>query len=161
MNQLLKVMVLLVAAGSFAVFSVAQEPQTPATKHVLKGTYVNTGNYNASIAPATYIPIDTALTITCPGTGTCTIEADMWIDFHGNGGSGNAAAICLVVDGVQTAGCPFEALEVPPDGSRIIGSLSQPLSGVAPGNHTVQTFAYASGGAFVQFFTANYRVYTP
>ena len=129
-----------------------------ATNHVLKGTYINNGNYNAHIPAATYTPIDTQLTVVCPGTGTCTIEADMWVDF-GGATSFDAAAICLVVDGVQTFGCPVEALLVPQD--RLIISLSQPLSGLAPGNHTVQTFAYASSGAFIEFYAANYRVYKP
>jgi hypothetical protein len=91
----------------------------------------------------------------------CTIEADMWIDFGLGPNFANGTTICLVVNGVQTFGCAFETSETPYDGSHVHSSTSQPLSGLAPGNHTVQTFAYASSGAFIEFYTVNYRVYKP
>ena len=163
MNKLLKVMLLMaLAVASLNIFSGAQEVPQNATNHVLKGTYINNGNYNANVPAATYTPIDTKLTITCPGSGTCTIEADMWVDnYNSSKPSGNSTTICLYVDGVQTSGCAYETSETPPDGSHVHTSTSQPLSGLAPGSHTVQTFFYAVDGAFAEYYTVNYRVYKP
>ena len=162
MNKLAKVMlVLALAVGSFCVYSGAQEAPALATNHVLKGTYITNGNYNATVPAATYTPIDTQLIVSCPGTsGTCTIEADMWVDNFG-GGSGNINAICIYVDGVQTALCPYENMETPVDGTHVFSSASEPVSGLSPGNHTVQTYYYAANGAFVEYHTTNYRVYKP
>jgi hypothetical protein len=163
MNKLLKATSLLVlAVGSFGVYSAAQgRSQTLATNHVLKGTYITNGNYNATVPAATYTPIDTQLTVSCPGTsGTCTIEADMWVDNSGSG-SGNINAICVYVDGAQTALCPYENMETPVDGTHVFSSASEPVSGLAPGTHTVQTYYYAANGAFVEYHTTNYRVYKP
>ena len=102
--KLLKVTSLLaLAVLSLSIYSGAQEAPQVATNHVLKGTYINNGNYNNSIPAAKYTAIDPQLTVSCPGTGTCTIEADMWIDFSG-GGSFDGTTICLVVDGTQTSG---------------------------------------------------------
>jgi len=165
MNKLSKVTLLLaLAVVSFGVYSGAQAiPETTATKHVLEGTYINNGNHNATVPAATYTPVDTKLTVSCPGTsGTCTIEADMWVDnYLSGGGSLNSITICLYVDGVQTSGCAYETSETPPDGSHNHASTSQPLSGLAPGNHTVQTYFYSNEGAFVEYYTTNYRVYKP
>jgi hypothetical protein len=100
--------------------------------------------------------------VTCPGSGTCTIEADMWVDnYNSSKPTGNATTICLYVDGVQTSGCAYETSETPPDGSHVHASTSQPMSGLAPGSHTVQTYFYAAEGAFVEYYTANYRVSKP
>ncbi|MFY9904814.1 MAG: hypothetical protein WBD45_19325 [Terriglobales bacterium] len=165
MNKLAKVTLLLaLAVGSFSLYSGAQDLQeTLATKHVLQGTYINNGNYNANVPAATYTPIDTKLTVACPGTsGTCTIEADMWVDnYNSSGPSFNSTTICLYVDGVQTSGCAYETAETPLDGSHVHNSTSQPLSGLAPGNHTVQTYFRANDGAFAEYYTTNYRVYKP
>jgi len=148
----------------FCIYSTAQYvSETLATKHVLQGTYITNGNYNATVPAATYTPIDTALTVSCPGiSGTCTIEADMWVDnYLAGGGSGNINAICLYLDGVQTALCPYEKMETPVDGTHVFSSAPEPVSGVTPGNHTVQTYYYAANGAFVEYHTTNYRVYKP
>jgi len=163
MNKLLKLALLLaLAVGSIAVYSYAQEAPQTATNHILKGTYINNGNFNGSIPAAKYTAIDPQLTVSCPGaSGTCTIEADMWVDFGLGPNSFNITTICLVVDGVQTSGCPFETAETPYDGSHVHSSTSQPVSGLARGTHTVQTFAYAAQGAFIEYYATNYRVYKP
>jgi len=163
MNKLLKVTSLMaLAVVSLSIYSGAQEVPQNATNHVLKGTYINNGNYNGNVPAATYTPIDTKLTVSCPGSGTCTIEADMWVDnYNSSQIPGNSNTICLYVDGVQTSGCAYETSETPPDGSHVHASTSQPLSGLAPGNHTVQTYFYSDDGAFVEYYTVNYRVYKP
>jgi hypothetical protein len=56
-----------------------------AVNHVLQRTYISTGAlftfFPASFASA----VDKPQTITCPGTwGTCTIQADHWIEVVGN-----------------------------------------------------------------------------
>jgi hypothetical protein len=159
MNKLFKVTLLLVlAVGSFSGYSAAQ-----ATKHVLEGTYNNNGDYNAYVAAATYTPIDTQLIVDCPGTGTCSIQADMWIE-NGNGDyshpAANANVICLYVDG-QPAGPGFATGETPSDGSGVDTTTSQFVTGLASGLHTVQTYFYSSYGAKVWYYNSNYRVYKP
>jgi len=165
MSKLLKVTLLLVlAVGSFGLYSGAQDsPEALATKHVLEGTYINNGNFNGSVSAGTWTPVDTKLTVPCPGTsGTCTIEADMWVDNWLSGeASSNSVTICLYVDDVQTSGCAYATSETPPDGSHNHASTSQPLSGLAPGNHTVQTYFYSDYGAFLEYYAVNYRVYKP
>jgi hypothetical protein len=185
MNKLMKVMLLLAfAVGSFGAYrhiaaqeraprkglvpialpkfdeQISQSPDALATKHILEGTYINSGFYGAVVAAGATVPTDTKLTVACPGTsGTCTIEADMWV--QSDGVANDAYAICLYVDGNPPAnGCPL-AGETPADGTAAIGSFSQSLSGLAHGNHTVQTYYFTDQGAGVLDYTINYRVYKP
>jgi len=109
MNKLMKVMLLLAfAVGSFGAYrhiaaqeraprkglvpialpkfdeQISQSPDALATKHILEGTYINSGFYGAVVAAGATVPTDTKLTVACPGTsGTCTIEADMWVQSDG------------------------------------------------------------------------------
>jgi hypothetical protein len=155
MSKLSKVTLLALAVASFSIFSNAA-----ATKHVLQGTYINNGNYNADVPAATFTPIDTQLIVTCPGTtGTCTIEADMWVQ-NSNGTEATPNSICLYVDGVASGGCPFAGGATDPGYFETMTS-SWPVSGLAPGEHTVQTFVYSTHGEFVGDHTSNYRVYKP
>jgi len=159
MSKLFKVTLLLVlAVGSLSTYSAAQ-----ATKHVLEGTYNNNGSLEEVSVPVdTYTPIDTKLTVTCPGTsGTCTIQADMWIENGGETSSDNANVICLYVDDAPTSICGAGAGESPSDGSYVQNSTSQSVTGLAPGNHTVQTYFYTFNGARVGYYNSNYRVYKP
>jgi hypothetical protein len=155
MNKLLKIMSLSVlAVASFSIYSEAQ-----ATKHVLQGTYISNGNYNADVNPETYTPITPQLIVDCPGTGTCTIEADMWVQ-NSNGTEQSPNSVCFYVDGIQSGGCPYAG------GATTSGyfetlSSSWPVSGLAAGEHTVQTYVYSVHGEFVGFFNVNYRVYKP
>jgi hypothetical protein len=100
MHKILKVTSLLaLAVASLGIYSGAQTPAL-ATSHVIKGTYINNGNYNSNVAAATFTPIDTALSVSCPGTsGTCTIEADMWIQNVSDGG-GNTVCLFTPVGGL-------------------------------------------------------------
>jgi hypothetical protein len=137
---------------------ISQSPDALATKHILEGTYINSGFYGGIVSAETTVPIDTKLTVACPGTsGTCTIEADMWVQSEGV--ASDSYAICLYVDG-NPLECPL-AGETPADGTAAIGSFSQRLSGLAHGNHTVQTYYFTDQGAGVLDYTINYRVYKP
>jgi len=142
---------------------ISQDPKALATKHALQGSYNNNGDYSTSVAASTYTPIDSQLTVACPGTsGTCTIQADMWI---GNGNanfSGNVNAICLYVDGSPaSADCNFVTGVTPSDFSFLNASTSQGVSGVPHGNHTVQTYFFSEHGADVGYYNTNYRVCKP
>jgi hypothetical protein len=156
MNKILTVTSLLaLALASLSIYSGAQQAPALATKHVLKGTYINNGNYNSSVAAAKFTPIDPALSVSCPGSSTCTIEADMWIQNVSDGG-GNT--VCLFVDGSESSGCPYETSGT--SGIYDTISVSWPVT-VEHGTHTVQTYVYSNDGEFVGFYTTNYRVYTP
>jgi hypothetical protein len=155
MKKSLKMMLLLVlAVGSLRIYSEAQ-----ATKHVLQGTYISNGNYNGDVSGATYTAISPQLIVDCPGTGTCTIEADMWVqNSHGTDQTPNS--VCFYVDGVQSGGCPYAG------GATTAGyfetlSSAWPVSGLAAGEHTVQTYVYSTDGEYVGYYTVNYRVYKP
>lgn len=165
MNKLLKVTLLLaIAVGAFGAYRhvAAQEeaPDVVATKHVLTGTYINNSTGTACCTPnvpaGVFTPLDAALTVECPGSsGTCTIEADMWAQTDSSEGN----TVCLYVDGVQSSGCPFQTSRGVSDPEAI--SSSWPVSGLAHGTHTVQTYVYSAGGEFVGNYTINYKVYKP
>jgi hypothetical protein len=157
MHKILKVTSLLaLAVASLGIYSGAQQAPALATNHVLKGTFINNGNYNANAAAGTFTPIDTALSVSCPGTsGTCTIEADMWIQ---NASDGGGNTVCLFVDGSESSGCPYETSGT--SGIFETISASWPVT-VEHGTHTVQTYVYSNDGEFVGFYTTNYRVYKP
>ena len=155
MKKSLKMMLLLaLAVGSFSIYSEAQ-----ATKHVLQGTYISNGNYNGDVSGATYTAISPQLIVDCPGTGTCTIEADMWVQ-----NSRGTDRLRIPYASTWTA---FNLVVAPtPGGATTAGyfetlSSSWPVSGLAAGEHTVQTYVYSTDGEFVGYYTVNYRVYKP
>ncbi len=141
---------------------VSQNPEALATKHLLEGTYINTSSVDDEFLPGgTLTPVDAQLTVACPGTsGTCTIQADMWVQTGGSDSIGNETALCLYVDGKIAADCPITG-ETPTDSSYTAISFSQSLAGLPHGNHTVQTYFFSTYGTFVWKFTSNYRVYKP
>jgi hypothetical protein len=140
-------------------------PDVLATKHVLQGSYNNNGDYGSTVSVSTYTPIDSQLTVSCPGTsGTCTIQLDAWIENGEGSASANQNNICLYVDGVANggnSGCGFFAGQTPSDGSWVNSSNSISVSGIALGNHTVQTYFKSFYGAYVAHYDTNYRVYKP
>lgn len=138
-------------------------PNIASTKHVLQGTYVNSGNYGDVAFPAnTFSAIDPALTVTCPGTtSTCSIQADMWVQNGRESISGNEDRVCLYVDGSPGPFCNYFAGETPSDFTYTNATSSDTVSGLAHGTHTVQTVFWSAGGAFVAHYQANYHVYKP
>src|SRR5271166_2257359 len=93
MNKILKVTSLLaLAVASFSIYSGAQQSQAVSTNHVLKGTYITNAQGNINIAATTLTGIGPVLTVSCPGTtGTCTVQADLWIKVLGPAVSGNSS----------------------------------------------------------------------
>ncbi|MGB8543663.1 MAG: hypothetical protein WCD49_18690 [Candidatus Acidiferrales bacterium] len=140
---------------------ISQDPNVLATNHVLEKTYNNTGGVPTDAPSNTYTPIDHQLTVLCPGTtGTCSIEADMWVENGDSNSTINANAVCLYVDGKATNFCPYSG-ETPADYTWVQSSASQIVSGLAPGNHTVQTYFWSNNGTLTSTYNSNYRVYKP
>ena len=162
MNKLMKVMSLVVlAVASFSVYSSAQKSQAASTNHVLKGTY-NTYGPGPEISAATLTAIGPALTVSCPGTGTCTIEADVLAQIGDQGAGGNYIYLCATLDGVGAAyGCRKESGTTPTDGTYVNMPTSFFFSGVAAGTHSVQMMLYAVDPCVVEYYSSTYRVYTP
>jgi hypothetical protein len=139
------------------------EPDSVDMNHVLERTYIANGNMGTFIAASTNVQIGPQVTVVCPGaTGTCTIQADMWVQ---NGGGidkkENQNDICLEVDGALSSGCPYTTGETPIDGGFVQSSSSQSISGIATGDHTVQTYFSTYYGAQVNYYNSTYRVYKP
>jgi len=142
---------------------VSQDPNALATKHVLQGTYNNNGVFGpGTVSGSTSTPIDAQLTVLCPGTsGTCTIQADMWVENGGQTSTLDGVGIRLYVDGKAAPDALYSVGETPSDGSYVQSSSSQAVTGLAHGNHTVQTYFYSDNGANVAYYNSTYRVYKP
>jgi hypothetical protein len=127
-----------------------------AVKHVLKGTYIDGG----AISVAFETPgggLDTPAAITCPGTKSCTLEAEQVVFV---GGSNNQYGICLYVDGkVISAGCLYSGRGAA-DGSFAMTTITQATT-LTPGPHTVQTFLATDVIMDARYYSATYRVYQP
>lgn len=147
------------SAAATNALGLARQPIQPPTavNHVLKQTKINTG------APPTVGPgftaIDAPTSVTCAGTsGTCTLQADQWIQL-GNA-AGSDIAICFYIDGVAVNGCYYNG-EVPADGFYTMFSVSQGASSIPFGTHTVQTVVYSSSATSGGYYSSTYRVYKP
>jgi len=144
----------------------ASAPDAPpgvAVSHSVKGIYLASGTDNGASFPGNYTltAVDTPISVSCPDpSGTCTIQADHWVEMQGSSLS-NEAAVCLAVDGVFDNNCGFLEDKIPPDLSWLQVTSSHATSGVRPGTHTVQTFAESTNGMNVAYFNINYRVYKP
>ena len=137
-------------------------PALLAVNHALQRNYFSSGSFfGASLPAATYSAVDSAQTVVCPGTsGTCTIQADHWIELQGST-AGNEAWGCLAVDGVLDPNCGFLDNKIPPDGGWVQATSSHLVSGVPAGTHTVQTFVNSLLGVNAAYFNINYRVFKP
>jgi hypothetical protein len=134
-----------------------------AGNHSLQRTYISSGTDSGAFFPGGYVftAVDSPQSAFCPGTsGTCTIQADHWVEVQGSTAS-NEIEVCLAVDGVFDNNCGFLEDKIPPDGSWLQVTSSHAMSGVHLGTHTVQTFAANTFGMNVAYFNINYRVYRP
>ena len=149
-------------SSSLATSTPALGPAVVGVNHALQRNYFSTGNLLAVFFPAfTYEPVDSPQTVTCPGpSGTCTIQADHWIELKGSSMLNDAWA-CLAVDGVFDPSCGLLEDKVPPDGSWVQISSSHFMSGISAGTHTVQTFVNSQHGVNAAFYNVNYRVFKP
>ena len=130
------------------------------SKQTLKNTYISSGVDSTTIPVNGYAAVDGVNTVNCPATGSskCKIQADQWVQFAGNSVSGNAAGICLYVDGALINNVCYYAGLLDTFDIYTQLSTSQGFS-VTGGNHTVQTQAYALDGGQINFYSVVYRVY--
>ena len=138
-------------------------PAALAVNHALQRNYLSSGTLGGAFLPAfTNSPVDSAQTVVCPGpgTGTCTSQADHWIELQGNS-TANEAWGCLVVDGNVDPNCGFLEDKIPPDASWLQVTSSHFMSGISIGTHTVQTFINSTGGVNAAYYNINYRVFKP
>lgn len=149
-------------SASSEVRNISNFTTAQAVNHALQKTYITSGSlFGASLPAFVYSAVDSAQTITCPGTsGTCTIDADHWIELQGST-TANDAWACLAVDGVLDPNCGFLDNKIPPDGSWVQITSSHSVSGIKFGTHTVQTFVNSQGGVNAAYYHVNYRVYRP
>lgn len=138
MNRFFRASSLIVlAAGSVGIYSFlsAQEPPS-SIRESLQGTYIDQGYYSGGLTvnPQTTVTIGTPLAVTCPGKTTCTIQADMFVQTGAGKTSGNQFSVCLYVDGVRAPNCQ-DVGSTPADGTYLVSSTSQQVSGVAGGNY--------------------------
>lgn len=137
------------------------EPQFASFKsEALKATYISNGDLEFTFGSGDQ-PVDAAHKITCPGSGTCTIQMDGWVEAGQNTSTFNETGLCLYVDGtLVNGGCYFSG-EVPVDGSYLQVASSIAAPNVSAGTHTVQAHLYTFFGAYVGYYNVNYRVYKP
>ncbi len=148
-------------ANKLSMIPPETQGNTLATSHVLKGTYFNSGNWGGTFFPgnADY-SVDNQLTVACPGTTTCTIEADMWVE-EGWASAASTGGLCFDVDNGAEFYCwdSHYIDELYPN----VGSFSQIYSygDLKPGTHTVQTYLYSGSGTDVWQYYITYHVYAP
>lgn len=133
-----------------------------AVNHSLQRNYLSSGTLAGAFLPGfTYEPVDNQQVVTCPGTtGTCTIQADHWIELEGST-LNNEAWGCLAVDGVLDPNCGYLEDKIPPDSSWLQVTSSHFVRGISPGPHIVQTFINSTNGVNAAYYNINYRVFKP
>jgi hypothetical protein len=132
-------------------------PNTVTGPKKLLQTKFSYGNVNATVGSG-FQAIDAPFIFTCPGTSTCAYEVQQHVQVAGST-DGNLWAICTKIDGVDLSqpGCPF--LGDIPNGTFGSGSFSQGASGIAHGQHTLQTFLYSDDGATIYNYRFTYSLY--
>jgi hypothetical protein len=126
----------------------------------LQSTSFSYGDSDVTIPPATHSPIDNPLSFSCP-FASCTVAAEMSVQFGGNSTAGNDSSLCATLDGnYMQPECPYTG-EILTDGRYQEESFTFVQSGVSKGNHTLQGIAWADDGATLGNYTIIYRLYTP
>jgi len=143
------------------VFTPPAVPPPAATRHYPQGIYLSTGNgQGGAVAAATFTPVDAAVTVTCPGpAGACTVQATQFVETNGSA-TGNNAALCFYVDGVNVPNACYYTNEIPSDGA-FDQSATISWGGMSVGTHTAQTILYCSGGCHLYDYNIQYTVYKP
>jgi len=120
-------------------------------------TYVKAGNgNNAALPQFAFTTIDSSV-VNCKNTGGCSIGIETMAQLKPQGGDW---AICLKVDGV-TASCQYQGNLGGPSGY-VVGNARGFKTGVAFGNHTVDTQLYVEGaGCTYAYYQSDIRVYKP
>jgi len=105
----------------------------------------------------TYTPIDSAITITCPGTtGSCLIVSEQWTQLSAP--TGAQAITCMYVDGAPDAFCGNFDGEV---FASFANATTSHQTAVPHGTHTVQTYVLTTCNALANYFDYHYQVYRP
>jgi hypothetical protein len=139
------------------------EPEVAATNHVLERTYVNSAapSFFGSVPGGQPEPIDALTTVLCPGTtGTCTIVVDQNIQLYATSTTVDLLSLCFEVDG-SAATCPTLVYPTPAPNTYFPVTFSQEITGVSPGDHTVQSAIWTNNGIDVGYYTFTYHVYKP
>jgi hypothetical protein len=145
------------AAPSFA--GNAPIPFAAAKGHVLKKTYIHTGDYNATISGGPYTAVDSPVTVACT-LGPCSVLAHMLVEAGGNFTTGNDTRLMLYVDGAPADNTWFVG-RTPSDGSYVNLTQTTQLNLLATGNHTLEMIFQSFSGAFIAHYAVEYTVYTP
>jgi hypothetical protein len=134
---------------------------TTSARLTLQGTYIDSGFYGASglaVPRNKSTAIGKPLSVDCPSSRSCTIEADLFIQSGLMDVTGNQYSLCLSVDGALAPNCQIVG-STPADRTYSVGSTSQLVTGVTPGEHVVQAYVSSVKGSKVFNYTSNYRVY--
>src|SRR5579871_2695609 len=119
-------------------------PENLATKHTLRGTYFNSGAWQGVPFPGGNAakPVDNLITVECPGTSTCTIEADVWVE-EGDAPLASQGGLCVYIDGIT-----YLCLDNNYSQPGIVGNFAMTVNftGLAPGTHTIQSYLYSGSG---------------
>jgi hypothetical protein len=140
---------------------IAASGAAAATRYSLQGSYIDAGYYGSSglFSPRNVnTAIGKPVIVNCPGSsGSCVVEADLFIQSGKSDVTSNQYNLCLFVDGNSAPNCQIVG-STPSDFTYTNGSTSQQAT-VSPGNHVVQAYFMSYKGARVFNFTSNYRVY--
>jgi hypothetical protein len=132
-------------------------------QRTLQGTYIDQATTSATAIPAaTLVPIGNPITVTCtPSFKTgCTVVADMWASNGAGSTAANQFELCLLVDGVRADPYCYGYQGITPaDGTWVMATSSQSMSGLANGSHTVQAYFWSRNGCTVVGRHFNYMVY--
>jgi hypothetical protein len=132
-------------------------------------TYIDHGYYGAGLSiPANQnVKVGNPVSVFCSGSGTCTIQADQFIQvgggcFEGACGLGQFL-IGFYLDGVPDIDAQIVGLAPPYQSNYYqVEATSELQNNVSPGWHTVQIYVSATAnGTLVYNYNTNFRVYKP
>lgn len=135
------------------------QPLTLLFNRSLKSTTQEIGTCCATVGSG-FSNIDSALTFTCPGPGTCTVTDEMVVQAGNNTIGGNRWALVGLLDGNYIDGGPFVG-ELLTDSNYSVATWTSAAGSVAPGKHTLQSQIYTDDGATLANWGITYRLYKP
>ena len=138
---------------------IPQKPNAAVNEKLTSSALTRVNNVGYPISGGSVVvPIDGPTTVSCKGTTTCTIEADMSVELQNATTSMSHVAICVEID-INLA-CPYTS-EVAADGLYNTYSMIQNTPGIAPGPHTVQTVVVSPQALYGGLAYSTYHVYKP
>jgi|ERR1700691_5488201 hypothetical protein len=156
MNQNFKKCLFVAALAVFAC------SMAGAQNHALTRTYIDAGYYGSGLnipGDNQLTPVGNSIDIDCPGSGTCTLEADQSVQQTAGYTARNEFQIGFYLDG--KAQLTFQATgETPSDGSSLVSSTREFLA-IPAGTHTVQIGVESENGCYVDNYSTVFHVYRP